>query len=312
MKANRAGRSLAGDEAGAFPVVEAILVAVIVLSAILFFTSIQRPTTGSEVGGLDLGQFAADTLQVLESREFNDLSYPDWVTELAIGGTAGATTTATEVDEFISEVLPSGAEYSLRITNGVVAHPILPTGDLPTPNGANAAEVVFVPSWATYAGQAASITVAPGEVISSTDATRFALVSPGGAYRCLQAPNGNERLRDGPDTDVDHGDSGTAVNDEEKRDFWWGHWHAAANVTTGSTGATGVPPWRTVASATAAQVPADIPLGTWRLSATSACSSAAATYINVVPPECLATPTASQCSSPYAAYGLQLVVWFGA
>lgn len=303
MKANRHGRSLGSDETGAFPVVEAILVAVIVLSAIIFFTSIQRPTTGSEVGGLDLGQFSADTLQVLEAHEFDDLPYPDWVTAVATGvnPATGAVDddAAEELDDFINEVLPSGAEYSLRINNGVQAQTILPAGDLPTPNGANAAEVAFIPPWGTYAGFTAASTFYPGETVATTDAryTNFlTLVNPGASTRCLQDPRGQDQIRDGPDSDT-------------SRDTWWSVWHDDADTD----------PY--VGKDKDLQVPLDAPLGTWRLSSTSTCntgtvntncSGAVMCYVKVVARECVSDATGTSCLSPFAAYGLQLVVWFGA
>src|SRR5688572_11526763 len=117
-------RRLGDDERGSFMVLEAILVALLVLTAILFITSVQRPSTGADQGGLDLGQVAADTLSILQVRSFNGDAFDTWITDLAQGDSATgclataptevACPTATAIDDFLGEVLPTGTRYSLR------------------------------------------------------------------------------------------------------------------------------------------------------------------------------------------------------
>ncbi|MEA3165935.1 MAG: hypothetical protein QOJ26_804, partial [Thermoplasmata archaeon] len=66
-------RTLETDETGAMLVVEAVLVAMLVLTAILFFISSQRPTAAEDTGGVDLATIATDTLNILETRSFQVL-----------------------------------------------------------------------------------------------------------------------------------------------------------------------------------------------------------------------------------------------
>src|ERR1041385_5687437 len=117
MVPRRRVRTLRRDAGGAMPVLEAILVAVLVLTAIIFFTSAQRPTTGAEQGGIDLAKVAADTLQIMQARNFTGTgpANPEvWVTRLAQGDTP----TAAAIDTFLKGILPSGSRYILRLDNG--------------------------------------------------------------------------------------------------------------------------------------------------------------------------------------------------
>src|SRR5687768_9634812 len=118
-------RRFGEDDRGSFMVLEAILVALLVLTAVLFFTSVQRPSAGSDQGGLDLAQVSADTLAILGVRTFNGVPASVWLTNLmhadsatgcnAAAPTAAACPTTTEIEEFLGEVLPTGSRYSLRI-----------------------------------------------------------------------------------------------------------------------------------------------------------------------------------------------------
>lgn len=268
MKANRAARAGPGrwaeDDAGAFPVVEAILVVILVLTAILFFTSVQRPTTGSEAGGIDLGQVSGDTLRIVQLREFDatatagapypggsDLSLEEWVTNLAAGdGAAGAGRTASAVDDFLEEVLPTGARYSLRLSNGVGSMQILPQGTTEVPQGATASEIMFLPDWDTYQAQPVAAIVTPGQRLEPTE-TAYAWTDPASAIDCVKSPLGQSTGPDGPDT-------GTAG------DSWFRSWQA-----------------------TLGQVPFNATFGTWAGyggydSATNECTGAPTQYIKVV------------------------------
>lgn len=224
MKANRGARSLRRDDHGAFPVVEAILVAVLVMTAIIFFTSVQRPSNAAEEGGIDLSQSAADTLALLKAKEFgirsspatldtdgngvtddnerphtgDDLVFDQWFTNLV----AGDATTRIKVDDFLSEIIPTGADYALRLSNGVDTLTLLPD-TLRPPIGARSSEVGVMPAWGTYVGASASATVsatdvddgaAPGQPLSSSAnplLVRFtnpnAVSSP---ITCIRAPTG--------------------------------------------------------------------------------------------------------------------------
>ncbi|HJQ92818.1 MAG TPA: hypothetical protein VJ874_00875 [Candidatus Thermoplasmatota archaeon] len=197
-------RRFGGDDEGSFMVLEAILVALLVLTAVLFFTSVQRPSTGPDQGGLDLAQVSADTLAILRVRTFNGDSFDAWMTKLALGDSATncvaaaptATTcpTALEIQEFLEEVLPTGARYSLRIDNGVDSLPLLPIGAAPEPHGGRASQVLFVPSWGTYASQSAvpgtgPDSAAPDEALTPpTHATLSRFTDPD-EVKCIKAPN---------------------------------------------------------------------------------------------------------------------------
>jgi hypothetical protein len=256
------------DDRGAFMVLEAILVALLVLTAILFFTSLQRPTTGSDQGGLDLGQVSADTLQILQVRQFSGQTLEGWVTNAM----RGDTTTATAVDQFIRQVLPTGARYSLRLDNGVSGLQILPSGSSELPRGARGAEILLVPNWATYRNNTAvgatTLFVTPGQTIASTDASYYPFVNPSSTIQCYQAPNSYSTAPDGADADT------TA-------DTWRSRWQSAIQTTTVTTNAkdnaatlgTGMQ-----------QVPRDLPLGKWRLNTNSDCTSGTTSYVNVVAP----------------------------
>ena len=272
----------ADDERGAFMVLEAILVALLVLTAILFFTSLQRPTTGSDQGGLDLGQVSADTLQILQVRQFSGQTLEGWVTN----ATRGDTTTATAVDQFIRQVLPTGARYSLRLDNGVSGLQILPSGSTESPRGARGAEILLMPNWATYRNDtvigATTLSVTPGQTIASTDATYYPLVNPASTIQCYRAPNSYSTAPDGPDADT------TA-------DTWRSRWQSAIQTTAVTTNAkdnaatlgTGMQ-----------QVPRDLPLGKWRLNTNSDCTSGTTSYVNVVAPGARELPVTTSLLTP--------------
>ena len=54
------------DEAAVFQVVEAILVAVLVASTLVFFALVQKPTAAPTSPGLDLARVAGDALAILQ------------------------------------------------------------------------------------------------------------------------------------------------------------------------------------------------------------------------------------------------------
>ncbi|MEO6667331.1 MAG: hypothetical protein ABIO65_11245 [Nitrospiria bacterium] len=256
----RAPADLGGDERGSLMVLEAILVAMLVLTAILFFTSVQRPSTGSDQGGLDLGQVAADTLSILEVRTIEGQSFEGWVTNTTRGDNA----TATAVRDFLEEVLPTGTRFAIRLDNGVSNLTILSSGTVTTPHAARGAQIFVFPNWATYRNQTigAGLTVTPGEVVAST----HALVS--GTYHCFQAPNGFSTAPDGPDAGA------TA-------DLWEARWNTDPGILA---------PWKADAQTLGSneQIPRDLPLGRWKVSTGVAvsgqCSAGTITHVNVVPP----------------------------
>lgn len=79
-----AGRG--GDEQAVFQVVEAIFVAVLVASALIFFALVQKPTPSPQGAGLDLARVAGDALGIL---------------------TGDASTTTTEFEKEVAALLPT-------------------------------------------------------------------------------------------------------------------------------------------------------------------------------------------------------------
>ncbi|MCA1820073.1 MAG: hypothetical protein LC620_08525, partial [Halobacteriales archaeon] len=99
----------ADDESGAMAVLEAILVALLVLTAILFVSNVQRPLVGAEAGGVDLGRLSAQTLDLLQRQNFTDvngnvLSFEEWVNHPLDGDNA----TAATIEDYLRQVLPQG------------------------------------------------------------------------------------------------------------------------------------------------------------------------------------------------------------
>ncbi len=181
MKANKTPRSrILADERAAFPVFEALMVALIVFSAILFLTSLQRPTVGQETLGIDLGDFAADTLDVLVSHTFDDpfgsgeLAYHQWMDLLV----AGNDDIQTDVDAYLDEVLEEGTRYALRLDNGVTTLHLLPEQE-PAPRAGRGAQTFFFPNWTVYKDETVNAThYAMGEALDFS------------SWTTLTAPNG--------------------------------------------------------------------------------------------------------------------------
>jgi hypothetical protein len=272
------------NDEGAFPVVEAILVAILVLSAVLFFTSVQRPTAGTESRGIDLGQVATDTLDILNRRTFADpangssfLKLEDWVNKTLQGDAA----TAAEVDGFLNEALPQGTRHLVRLNNGVDTLALLPLGWKGDPQGARAAEIPLFSHWQKYATQnltdralAGRGIAAPGQLLNSTGQPTLYSFTQSATIKCIRAP-----YRDPAD---------------------------ATKGASKGPGAAGGVDWVTRWQGQAAgqqRVPANVPYGVWAGYTSTDCATGAR-YARVALPGGLATD--------YPLYGLQLVVWFGA
>lgn len=169
-------------------VVEAILVAILVLTAVLFFTSVQRPTAGAESQGVDLGQVATDTLGILQRRAFTSPAVKgdpeDWVTKVLGGDTAAAST----VDDFVTQVLPTGAKHVVRLSNGVGTVGLLPTASPGLPRGARAAEIPLFPHWQAFAGQVVADVGSPGQGLTAAANPTLARFTDPTDIRCIKAP----------------------------------------------------------------------------------------------------------------------------
>ncbi len=207
------GRRLADDEGGAFPVFEAVIVAVLILTTIIFFTSLQRPTAATDAGGIDLGRLAADTLQVVKTREFTatgaacdanvvDATLDEWVNRSLTPHSATDTCMSDAVEEFLDEVLPPGTRFQVRLDNGVEPLVLVPAQDAEEPRAGHAAEIYIDPGWRTNRGSVAinatvnPQTLPPGAQIPAAYSTATSFTS-NAAIKCIEAPNGAARAPDG-------------------------------------------------------------------------------------------------------------------
>lgn len=179
-------RSLGQDEeATTMLVVEAILSAIIVLTAVVFLTSIGAPTTEQGATGIDLGRIAGDSLGILLAREAEDPTlYDNRLEEIVDLGLKGETESG---HAFLKEILPAGSRYVLRVDNGVQPLTILPEGSgLETnPRSARAAEVFLLPNHTAHAPVVPNATAPPGGNLDWS--TWTTLAGPNGE---TQGPNG--------------------------------------------------------------------------------------------------------------------------
>lgn len=269
------GNRLPRDDNAAFPVLEAILVAVLILTTILFFTSLQRPTTATDEGGIDLGRLAADTLDILQTKEFTTtgacLAAADletWVTAVLNGQECAA----NELEKFLGEVLPPGTQFLVRLDNGVEPLVLVPYGSTDSPRAARAEATYITPLWLANVNKTGSQSVFPGQQLVYDNGTLIpgapsnATAFKAGVFPCIASPTGSATGPDG---------SAWAV--------WW-----QANAT---------------------HVPADLPYGAWAgypgIDAEGECTGTLTpTYLFIGLPDGTRTD--------YPVYGLQLVVWFGA
>lgn len=136
-------RRLRDEVEAAFPVVEAILVAILVFGAILFVGLTRRPTVDLNAGGEDLEQVAADAMRILEAAQPGGKDLDTWLGEVVAGNTA----TANDVDAYLQGLLGPGVFYMLRLDNGYGKLPLVPVdADEADPIGAHSAHLAIVPS----------------------------------------------------------------------------------------------------------------------------------------------------------------------
>lgn len=101
------------EDAGVFQVVEAILVAVLIASTLVFFALVQKPTAAPTSPGLDLARVAGDALSILQGDDPGSASdeLQDSIEVLIPTATeANKTTLRNQVDA----VLPDGLRFLLR------------------------------------------------------------------------------------------------------------------------------------------------------------------------------------------------------
>lgn len=177
------------DDDGVIHVFEALLVGVLILTAILFMTALSGPTQSESSGGLDLARISADTLAILEARDPDDVAYQHRLDELVAQAMQG---NVAEAEAFLGEVLPSGTRFLLRLDNGVEPITLLPQGGAASvPRNAQAAEVFYIPDWRVHAA-------APGDPDPASEVVRhgasFTAFTAGAG---LTAPDGSTTAPDG-------------------------------------------------------------------------------------------------------------------
>lgn len=188
------------DDRGAFLVFEAVLVAVFIFTAVLFVTSLQRPTEDLERGDVNLGLIASDTLRVLQSRDPIDTDkYDNRLDEVVSEALQGNN---TDGEALLSSILPPQTRYLLRLNNGVAPLDLLPngTGLAVEPRGARAGEVHLMPNWTALAANitGSNETVYPGQQVTpETHPDTYSMTDGGGQPKCLKAPDGSENKPDG-------------------------------------------------------------------------------------------------------------------
>jgi hypothetical protein len=190
-----AGRILGRDERGIMPVLEAILVALLCLAAILFVTQVQRPLAAHQEGGADLGDLAAQTVTLLSQQSIKDstgnVHDPEsWVNKTL----SGDPVVGAALENVIRQMLPRGARYELSLTNGQGALRLAPMVDPGLPRNGRGAQVPFFANWTAFADEADATVDAqwarPGQDV--TDGAHPVLadfVSAASTLQCIKSPN---------------------------------------------------------------------------------------------------------------------------
>ncbi len=163
------------DERGVLQVMEAILAALILLGAILFVTISSSPVRDVGSSGVNLETIAEDTLNVLTSQpglaDANLTRLDEIVNDAIQGDTADA-------ELFLTNIVPVGSRYALRLDNGIQPLHLLPvTGSATSPREASGASTYILPDWTANAGF--NQTYAPGDPLDFSTWTD--LVAPDGS-----------------------------------------------------------------------------------------------------------------------------------
>ncbi len=167
-------------------VFESILVAIIILTAILFVTSLNRPSPAQSEGAVDLGRIASDTLRILQDREEPDAAgvpqLDHWLDEIMKNNA----TAQSEADDFFAEVLPTGTRYVLRLDTGHGTMDLLPPNAAleSQPRGGRVGSALYMPNWTVHDTMVPSETLHPGQIHDHS------------TWNCFTAPTG---VTTGPD-----------------------------------------------------------------------------------------------------------------
>jgi hypothetical protein len=184
-------RQFVDDEQAAFPVFEAVLVAILIITTIIFFTSLQRPTTSTDQRGIDLGRLASDTLGVLQNKPISGSGCVQGATFKQWIGSAmnGSRCEADLVEKFVAEVLPLGTQFQIRFDNGIDHRVLVPFNSTDVPRAGKAAATHLNPFWLTYANITPADRVFPGMEVTDgpTNATSFTTPA---TIQCINSPLG--------------------------------------------------------------------------------------------------------------------------
>lgn len=182
-----ARRRLCRDDAAAIQIVEAVLVAVLILTGIIFMSLVTRPPVPRSASGTDMGTLADDTLHVLEVTTIQDpddvnrqMALDDWVGDLMAGTQPHAANVADAVEARLDEILPVGVKGAVRVNNGhgtILLVPHLNGGTI-VPRGASVAQGVAVLEWTAFEGETPTDTLRPGRAFDWS------------SWDCLAAPGG--------------------------------------------------------------------------------------------------------------------------
>lgn len=279
------------DEAGAIQVFEAVIVAVLILTSVLFFTSLQRPSQSQDSGGIDLGVLASDVLGVLSQRKFDDPGTPtddnltlgpaQWV-PLVLQGNQ---TLADDVEDFLRGILGSGMQHKLLLDTGVGQIKLLPPGRDPTPLAARAAgSFVAFPLDANAAAAAGATTATyPGGPLIFSDGT---------------VPLDCEGWTVTAPTNATYDVDGSPVGPGSLS--WTTHWQDHCGSGRHDNGVDG--------QDDGDHVPVDVPLGVWTVNG----GTCAPCYVLVDLPGRSASEALAAAGDPLRPWGLKLLLWQGA
>jgi hypothetical protein len=162
------------DEGGAFPVLEAVLAAALILSTIVILSVLQRPVIvappGAASGPDEIARGAAIALGQADIPGAGVLE--TWLTAVVDGDPAAT----AAVHDFVASQLPAGAHGGIRVNNGVA--PLTLIGAAPA-KAAGVGVAYALPNWR------ANDPLPPGSsVFQPGDAFDYSSV------QCLRAPTG--------------------------------------------------------------------------------------------------------------------------
>lgn len=173
------GGALRDDDAGIGMVIEAVIVAVIVLSALIFVALLRHGDSASFADTGDSQRVAQGLASALAQKSALtcNLEIEQWVSQAINGTDCGVSANIAAS----STLVPRGAFWIVRLDNGQDTLPLLPLGlaNRAQPTNARVAETYFVPNWRAFNGSAATVSATLGATVSTLGAT--SLASPTGS-----------------------------------------------------------------------------------------------------------------------------------